>query len=247
VCSPVALRHWLGHHEHASSPNRRCGAGYPADATSGRDSRPGAVVLSKARLKATGLVVVLGNHTRLRRRVAPETKGRDVNDQEQPSIKAYDSAAWRSAPTGTNKPRERMPWLGLAGIIALLMVVFGGLAHMGNQRYLKLSGAPDPAVETEGREYIANLLRDPSSAQFRNTAVQGECLDGEVNGKNAFGGYAGFTKFFYNRKTGVGRTEPDVDGLLKVLDPKENLVAQMQFEFAHSDCLSSAINTNNPG
>lgn len=46
----------------------------------------------------------------------------------------------------------------------------------------------------------ASALRDPSSAQFRNVEKidqpeGGVAVCGEINGKNAYGGYAGFTRF----------------------------------------------------
>ncbi|WP_141687427.1 hypothetical protein [Pseudomonas putida] len=41
------------------------------------------------------------------------------------------------------------------------------------------------------REFVEGVLKDPSSAEFRNQ--RGLC--GEVNSKNSFGGYVGFKKF----------------------------------------------------
>ncbi|MBP5790611.1 MAG: hypothetical protein J6W29_10330 [Neisseriaceae bacterium] len=46
-------------------------------------------------------------------------------------------------------------------------------------------------VEMEVREWVKSNLKDPSSAQFRNQVE----FCGEVNAKNAFGGYTGFKKF----------------------------------------------------
>ncbi len=49
-------------------------------------------------------------------------------------------------------------------------------------------------------ESVAEQLRDPSSVMIRNvyrtTAGSDSIICGEVNGKNAYGGYAGFTPFF---------------------------------------------------
>jgi hypothetical protein len=195
-------------------------------------------VLSKARLKATGLVVVLGNHTRLFRRAAPETKGCDVSDQDQPAFKPYDAAAWRSPPTGQTLVIEPARWRGLAAGLAAMGLVFGGLSYAGYKQAMVASGAPDPAIEAEGREYIANLLRDPASAQFRKVQVRGECVDGEVNGKNTFGGYAGFSEFFYNRKQGTGQIAPDGGGVLKAIDPLQNAIVQGKYGAGHSICLA---------
>ncbi|EDQ05440.1 hypothetical protein DSM14862_02424 [Sulfitobacter indolifex] len=50
------------------------------------------------------------------------------------------------------------------------------------------------------RTTVSENLRDPSSAEIRNVykTVNGtdDLICGEVNGKNAYGGYAGFTKFY---------------------------------------------------
>lgn len=61
--------------------------------------------------------------------------------------------------------------------------------------------------KAEAKRQIARLLRDPSSAQFRDVRVlpapkfdetekaAGPVVCGEVNGKNGMGGYAGFARF----------------------------------------------------
>lgn len=46
------------------------------------------------------------------------------------------------------------------------------------------------------REAVAEKLNDPRSAQFRNErSEKGGWVCGEVNGKNAFGGYIGFKRY----------------------------------------------------
>lgn len=51
----------------------------------------------------------------------------------------------------------------------------------------------------DAKATAAASLRDPASAQFRNvksvTNAEGTAVCGEINGKNAFGGYAGFQSF----------------------------------------------------
>lgn len=51
----------------------------------------------------------------------------------------------------------------------------------------------------DAKATAAASLRDPGSAQFRNvksvTNGRGTAVCGEINGKNAFGGYAGFQDF----------------------------------------------------
>lgn len=54
-------------------------------------------------------------------------------------------------------------------------------------------------------------LKDPDSAQFRNLAASEDVVCGEVNAKNAFGGYVGHTRFIYVG-TSVMMEQPDDGG-----------------------------------
>lgn len=72
--------------------------------------------------------------------------------------------------------------------MTLALVVFGAL----------ISGCGDKKV-AEAKSAIEVILKDPSSAQYRNLRVYSEgVVCGEVNAKNSMGGYAGFTPFIYN-------------------------------------------------
>ena len=59
-------------------------------------------------------------------------------------------------------------------------------------------GISDSRLE-EIKDGVAELLRDPSSVQIRDVRIvenpKGRFYCGEVNGKNAYGGYAGFMNF----------------------------------------------------
>ena len=60
----------------------------------------------------------------------------------------------------------------------------------------------ESSLETEAKHAMADELRDPDSAQFRNVvdgkSINGqETVCGEVNGKNGFGAYVGYRKFIY--------------------------------------------------
>ena len=52
---------------------------------------------------------------------------------------------------------------------------------------------------SEVEQDVSQLLRDPDSAQFRGVepCAQGSGFTGEVNGKNAYGGYAGYVEFIW--------------------------------------------------
>jgi hypothetical protein len=61
--------------------------------------------------------------------------------------------------------------------------------------------------EQEAVAAVASQLRDPSNAEFRNVMEGTFATCGEVNGKNAFGGYVGFKSFVY--EDGIVSFEPD--------------------------------------
>ena len=61
---------------------------------------------------------------------------------------------------------------------------------------------------------VAAELRDPASAQFRDIQQGTTTACGEVNGKNAMGGYAGFKKFAY--RNGVVMFEPEAPATFTV-------------------------------
>lgn len=47
------------------------------------------------------------------------------------------------------------------------------------------------------KESVRSKLFDPDSAQFRNVRIVDGTVCGEVNGKNRYGAYVGFTPFYY--------------------------------------------------
>lgn len=54
-------------------------------------------------------------------------------------------------------------------------------------------------MEEKAKKAIANNLKDPGSAQFRNIRESSPgILCGEVNAKNAMGGYVGFKRFTWH-------------------------------------------------
>lgn len=72
---------------------------------------------------------------------------------------------------------------------------------------------------------VAEQLRDPAGAQFRNSRVKDGWVCGEVNGKNAYGGYAGFQRFV------VGPDSVSLDEITK-----ENETAHKYFEVLWISC-----------
>ncbi|MFC0202922.1 hypothetical protein [Novosphingobium soli] len=68
----------------------------------------------------------------------------------------------------------------------------------------------------ETKRYITKDFIDPDAAQFRNIKPHGRCLTGEVNGKNRFGGYVGYHKFYYDPVTKSGAEEPEVISIIEI-------------------------------
>ena len=71
------------------------------------------------------------------------------------------------------------------------------------------------SLEYEAHKGASALLKDPSSARFRNDSVNGSgaAVCGEIDGKNGFGAYNGFSKYVYVQSIGtrISRGEPDFE------------------------------------
>lgn len=67
---------------------------------------------------------------------------------------------------------------------------------------------PQQVIE-KGEKAIADTLKDPASAQFRNVRLvqylDGVVICGEINGKNSYGGYVGFRDFVGGTNSGTIR------------------------------------------
>ena len=60
------------------------------------------------------------------------------------------------------------------------------------------SASVDASMEEQAKKAVLNGLKDPGSAQFKNVRqVRPGQFCGEVNAKNAMGGYVGFKQFFW--------------------------------------------------
>jgi hypothetical protein len=70
--------------------------------------------------------------------------------------------------------------------IVVLAVIAIGVGGIYIPKYQKIRDA---------KEKVANQLKDPSSAQFKNLKFDGSVVCGEVNGKNSMGGYVGYAQF----------------------------------------------------
>lgn len=91
----------------------------------------------------------------------------------------------------------------------------------------------DSVLIQKAQAEIAGQLKDPSSAQFRNVKAsktdKGFALVcGEVNAKNTFGGYVGFTPFIWREGTYGGAVGARGDTAYLVNDLIEALCAGKQ-------------------
>jgi len=67
------------------------------------------------------------------------------------------------------------------------------------QEFLKSGGTEEEAIK-KAQAVVANKLKDPDSAKFRNVVIKqnytrAKFICGQVNGKNSYGAYAGFSQF----------------------------------------------------
>lgn len=105
---------------------------------------------------------------------------------------------------------------------------------------LALAGC-DVLAMPKAKELVANQLRDPSSAQFRDLRrTRQGVVCGEVNGKNGYGGYAGFQRFIAKPDTQEvwlePTEEPVPDGSIRSVS---NASARLEFVVKHMQlCLN---------
>lgn len=99
-----------------------------------------------------------------------------------------------------------------------VLVLVGMVAGIGASGCERIPGT-DQHIMAKGKAAAADLLIDPSSAQFRRVelrkvqgakddAVVRQVICGEINGKNRGGAYVGFTRFIANPDNGEVLMEP---------------------------------------
>lgn len=74
----------------------------------------------------------------------------------------------------------------------------------------------EPDAFEQAKAKVTGQLKDPSSVQFRNLRFLDQAngkVCGEVNAKNSYGGYTGFTPFFYTHADGKVIVDEGGDGL----------------------------------
>lgn len=81
-------------------------------------------------------------------------------------------------------------------MVLAVIVVAIGLVFVAIFNGSTLDAIGYAGLEKKVQKLAADQLRDPSSAQFRNTKRYGSYICGEINGKNGFGAYNGFVRFY---------------------------------------------------
>lgn len=112
----------------------------------------------------------------------------------------------------------------VAAATIVTAAVLGGCASAPTQLQIAAADYGRPMSQSEclglAEQAVANQLKDPGSAEFRNeipchtgysnnvpllgrSAQFGYIQDGEVNGKNSFGGYVGFRPYHVLMRNGA--------------------------------------------
>lgn len=98
-------------------------------------------------------------------------------------------------------PQRRWPVLtSLAVLFALAVAATFGW-HWYVDTYRPAREARE--VAAGALDLVRRSMKDPASAQFRNVLVHGKLVCGEVNARNTFGGYAGFSPFLVDLGSSV--------------------------------------------
>jgi hypothetical protein len=112
-------------------------------------------------------------------------------------------------------------------VAALALAGLASVSANGAEFLDRTKDAIAPEILDAAVAAVVNDLRDPGSAQFRGLVMaKPNVLCGFVNGKNGFGGYAGFTPFLYNaanRNSSVLQFHADNEAL--------NELAMLVFKF----------------
>ena len=118
-----------------------------------------------------------------------------------------EGSPWRKPPRSISNQPTRKTGIkgyvyGTAALVALVSLYFFAAQPSSGEVYSR------QRLEQAAKSHIAGLLLDPSSASFKNILVGDGCVIGDVNGKNLYGGYVGFRRFYYNQKLNLGKLDP---------------------------------------
>ena len=121
----------------------------------------------------------------------------------------------------------RVVFCGIGAIAALIIVVGVSSGPPTPEQAAKQreDDFSDRSLQYDARRYVSQRLRDPSSATFQNETTSERIGDaklvcGEVNAKNGFGGFTGFSNYteeFFMTASGITHTMPIFDSDMTAL------------------------------
>lgn len=120
-----------------------------------------------------------------------------VNAREAAILKANEAARMDSAMAAAAE-KGGATWRSSLTVVASIGVsLLGVAAAMGflMRETSTTQGAPEFAVISVARSAVLERLKDPESAIFRNERRGSLGVCGEVNSRNAFGGYTGYQRY----------------------------------------------------
>lgn len=88
---------------------------------------------------------------------------------------------------------------------------------------IEYGAAEDDAFVRAGIDKIKRIVKDPDAVQFRELFISDNALKtlcGEVNGKNAYGAYVGYRRFYYTGRTSLDEIEKPGDSVFAGMYPK---------------------------
>ncbi len=74
----------------------------------------------------------------------------------------------------------------------------------------------------DAREAVASSFGDPGSARFQSVSERGDHVCGEVNGRGASGGYTGYARFVYDKRSAAALIDPRLGSEPAAARPPEN-------------------------
>lgn len=85
------------------------------------------------------------------------------------------------------------------------------------------SATEDDAFVRAGIDKLKRMLKDPDSVQFRELFIADKAMQtlcGEVNGRNSYGGYVGYRRFYYTGRPALDEIETPGDSVFASMYPK---------------------------
>jgi hypothetical protein len=108
-------------------------------------------------------------------------------------------AAAAAGAVSSDSGTRRIGFVLLVAILGLAFIAMVGRTNNSSAKATAPVGPSDAALRIDAEMSVKPMLRGPGSARFRNVVVvrqdSSTTVCGEVNGKNGFGGYFGYTPF----------------------------------------------------